>query len=93
MRWPFTLLLFICAGAAHAHGPDEEHESRYREGDAAAWDRPLRDTELYDPARRDVYNFIDETKVRHLRPLLLARCNIVGDAAHELDVDHRVERV
>jgi len=58
------------AGAAHAHGPDEEHESRYREGDAAAWDRPLRDTELYDPARRDVYNFIDETKVRHLRPLL-----------------------
>ena len=53
--------------AAHAH---DEHESRYREGDAAAWDRPLRDTELYDPARRDVYNFIDETKVRHLRPLL-----------------------
>ena len=53
--------------AAHAH---DEHESRYREGDAAAWDRPLRDTELYDPARRDVYNFIDETKVRYLRPLL-----------------------
>ena len=53
--------------AAHAH---DEHESRYREGDAAAWDRPLRVTELYDPARRDVYNFIDETKVRHLRPLL-----------------------
>ena len=52
---------------AHAH---EEHESRYREGDAAAWDRPIRDTELYDPARRDVYNFIDETKVRYLRPLL-----------------------
>src|SRR5437764_699208 len=58
------------AGASHAHGSDEEHESRYREGDAAAWDRPLRDTELYDPARRDVYNFIDETKVRYLRPLL-----------------------
>ena len=53
--------------AAHAH---DEHESRYREGDAAAWDRPLRETELYDPARRDVYNFIDETKVRSLRPLL-----------------------
>ncbi|MEA2660915.1 MAG: hypothetical protein QOH08_487 [Chloroflexota bacterium] len=53
--------------AAHAH---DEHESRYREGDAAAWDRPIRDTELYDPARRDVYNFIDETKVRHLRPML-----------------------
>ena len=55
------------AGPAHAH---DEHESRYLEGDAAAWDRPLRDTELYDPARRDVYNFIDETKIRYLRPLL-----------------------
>ena len=53
--------------AAHAH---HEHEDRYREGDAAAWDRPLRDTELYEPARRDVYNFIDETKVRHLRAML-----------------------
>src|SRR5258708_19721507 len=53
--------------AAHAH---HEHEDRYREGDAAAWDRPLRDTELYEPARRDVYNFIDETKVRHLRAIL-----------------------
>jgi SAM-dependent methyltransferase len=52
---------------AHVH---EEHESRYREGDAAAWDRPIRDTELYDPARRDVYNFIDDTKVRYLRPML-----------------------
>jgi len=56
--------------ADHAAHPHEEHESRYREGDAAAWDRPLRDTELYDPARRDVYNFIDETKVRYLRPML-----------------------
>lgn len=51
----------------HVH---DEHESRYREGDAAAWDRPIRETELYDPARQDVYNFIDETKVRYLRPLL-----------------------
>jgi SAM-dependent methyltransferase len=51
----------------HEH---DEHEARYREGDAAAWDRPVRETELYDPARRDVYNFIDETKIRHLRPLL-----------------------
>jgi SAM-dependent methyltransferase len=55
------------ADSAHAH---EEHESRYREGDAAAWDRPIRDTELYDPARRDVYNFIDDTKVGYLRPML-----------------------
>ena len=58
------------ADGAHAHEAHEGHESRYREGDAAAWDRPLRETELYDPARRDVYNFIDETKVNHLRPLL-----------------------
>ena len=58
------------ADAAHSHGADDGHESRYREGDASAWDRPLRDTELYDATRRDVYNFIDETKVRHLRPLL-----------------------
>ncbi|TME29208.1 MAG: class I SAM-dependent methyltransferase [Chloroflexi bacterium] len=51
----------------HAH---DEHETRYQEGDAAAWERPLRDSELYDPARRDIFNFIDETKVAHLRPLL-----------------------
>ncbi|HET8568185.1 MAG TPA: class I SAM-dependent methyltransferase [Candidatus Limnocylindria bacterium] len=51
----------------HAHG---EHEVRYREGDAAAWERPLRESELYLPERRDIFNFIDETKVRHLRPLL-----------------------
>ena len=53
--------------AAHAH---DEHEARYAEGDAAAWDRPIRDSELYDPGRQDVFNFIDETKIRHLRPLL-----------------------
>ena len=51
----------------HAH---DEHEARYAEGDAAAWDRPIRDSELYLPDKRDVFNFIDETKVRHLRPLL-----------------------
>ena len=53
--------------ADHAH---DEHEARYAEGDAAAWERPLRDSELYDPDRRDVFNFIDLTKIRHLRPLL-----------------------
>jgi SAM-dependent methyltransferase len=52
--------------AAHGH----EHEEPYAEGDAAAWDRPIRDSELYLPERRDIFNFIDETKVRHLRPLL-----------------------
>jgi len=51
---------------AHDHG----HETRYREGDAAAWDRPIRDSELFDPRRRDIFNFIDETKVKRLRPLL-----------------------
>jgi len=51
---------------AHGH----EHETRHREGDAAAWDRPIRDSEFFDPARRDMFNFIDETKVAHLRRLL-----------------------
>jgi SAM-dependent methyltransferase len=59
-----------CAIPGNSPVHHEEHESRYREGDAAAWDRPLRETELYDPARRDVYNFVDETKVRYLRPML-----------------------
>jgi len=53
--------------ADHAH---DGHEVRYAEGDAAAWERPLRDSELYLPHRRDVFNFVDQTKVRHLRPLL-----------------------
>jgi SAM-dependent methyltransferase len=54
-----------------------EHEPRYSEGDAAAWDRPIRESELYLPDRRDIFNFIDETKVRHLRPLLPAAGNAV----------------
>ena len=49
-----------------------EHEARYGEGDAEAWDRPIRESELFLPDRRDVFNFIDETKVRYLRPLLPA---------------------
>jgi SAM-dependent methyltransferase len=53
----------------HEH---DEHEARYREGDAAAWERPLREGELYLPERRDVFNFTDETKVARLRPLLPA---------------------
>ncbi len=54
---------------AHRHGPEE---APYREGDAAAWDRPIRDSELYLPERKDIFNFIDETKIRYLRPLLPA---------------------
>ena len=57
-----------------AHTPEE---APYREGDAAAWDRPLRESELYAPERRDIFNFIDETKVRHLRPLLPASGNAI----------------
>lgn len=55
------------AQADHAH---DEHEARYAEGDAAAWERPLRHSELYFPHRRDIHNFVDLVKVRHLRPLL-----------------------
>ena len=58
------------AGPADEHDEHDEHEARYREGDSAAWERPLRDSELYLPAKRDIFNFIDETKVAHLRPLL-----------------------
>src|SRR3989441_6027045 len=58
----------------HAHSLEE---APYREGDAAAWDRPLRDSELYLPERRDIFNFIDETKVRHLRPLLPGSGNAI----------------
>src|SRR2546428_667777 len=32
----------------------------------------MRESELYLPDRKDVFNFIDETKVRHLRPMLPA---------------------
>src|SRR3989475_9510734 len=59
--------------ASRAPGHGHGHEARYREGEAAAWERPLRDSELYDPSRRDIFNFIDETKVAHLRPLLPPR--------------------
>ncbi|MGH2379062.1 MAG: class I SAM-dependent methyltransferase, partial [Candidatus Limnocylindria bacterium] len=57
------------------HDHDHEHdvrERRFDEGDREAWERPVGETELFDPARRDIYNFIDETKVHHLRPLLPA---------------------
>jgi SAM-dependent methyltransferase len=64
----------MTAREEHAH-PAEE--SPYREGDAAAWDRPIRDSELYAPERHDIFNFIDETKVAHLRPLLPAAGNAV----------------
>ena len=53
----------------HAH---DVRERRFTEGDREAWEREVDPRELYDPRRRDIYNFIDETKIRHLRPLLPA---------------------
>jgi SAM-dependent methyltransferase len=54
---------------------DHEHdtrERRFREGDREAWERPVEESVLFDPRRRDIHNFVDETKIRHLRPLLPA---------------------
>ncbi len=42
------------------------------EGAAEAWEKPPKDEDLFVPERRDIYNFIDETKVRYLRSLLPA---------------------
>src|SRR2546430_15774143 len=75
----------------HAHSLEEAPD---REGDAAAWDRPLRESELYAPERRDIFNFIDETKVRHLRPLLPASRNAIeiGAGSGPLLIPLRRER-
>ena len=54
-----------------------ERDTPLGEGDAAAWERPIRESELFLPDRRDIFNFIDETKVRHLRPLLPASGNAI----------------
>src|SRR5207302_3586642 len=40
------------------------------ERDAPAWHQPSRESELYEPSKPDIFNFIDETKIAHLRPLL-----------------------
>jgi len=53
---------------AHRH----DHADRYREGDRAAWDRELDDDVLFFPDRRDVYNFIDLTKLEFIAPRLPA---------------------
>lgn len=49
---------------------DHEHEAPFGEGDPQAWERPIRESELYLPDRKDVFNFIDETKIHYLRPML-----------------------
>lgn len=56
-------------GNEHAH---DVRERQFHEGDREAWERPVSETELFDPSRRDIFNFIDETKARYLRPLLPA---------------------
>jgi SAM-dependent methyltransferase len=53
----------------HDHDHDVR-ERRFVEGDREAWERTIDEHQLLDPARRDIYNFIDETKIRYLRPLL-----------------------
>jgi len=54
---------------AREHDHDAR-ERRFAEGDREAWERQVGESELYDPMRRDIFNFIDETKVARLRPLL-----------------------
>ncbi len=54
---------------AHDHAHDVR-ERRFSEGDREAWEREVDPRELFEPSRRDIYNFIDETKIRLLRPLL-----------------------
>ena len=41
---------------SHEH---DVRERRFDEGDRDAWERPVGETDLFDPARRDIYNFID----------------------------------
>ncbi len=61
---------------AHEHAHDVR-ERRFTEGDREAWEREVDPRELLEPAKRDIYNFIDETKIRHLRPLLPASGNAI----------------
>ena len=56
----------------HDHGEHDLRDRRFREGDREAWERPIGESELFDPSRRDIYNFIDETKVAYLRSSLPA---------------------
>jgi len=53
--------------SSHDH---DVRERRFTEGDREAWERPVDPRELFEPSKRDIYNFIDETKIRHLRPML-----------------------
>ncbi len=58
---------------AKVHDHDHDvRERRFEEGDREAWEREVDPRELFEPAKRDIYNFIDETKIRYLRPMLPA---------------------
>jgi SAM-dependent methyltransferase len=75
----------------HAH---DVRERRFTEGDREAWEREVDPHELFDPAKRDIYNFIDETKVAHLRPLLppAGRAIEIGAGSGRLLVRTGLER-
>jgi SAM-dependent methyltransferase len=55
----------------HDHDHDVR-ERRFAEGDREAWEREVDPRELFDPDKRDIFNFIDETKIRYLRSMLPA---------------------
>ena len=75
----------------HAH---DVRERRFSEGDREAWEREVDPHELFEPAKRDIYNFIDETKVRHLRPMLPAsgRAVEIGAGSGRLLIRAGLER-
>jgi SAM-dependent methyltransferase len=75
----------------HAH---DVRERRFSEGDSEAWEREVDPHELFEPAKRDIYNFIDETKIRHLRPMLPAsgRAIEIGAGSGRLLIRAGLER-
>jgi SAM-dependent methyltransferase len=75
----------------HAH---DVRERRFAEGDREAWEREVDPHELFEPRKRDIYNFIDETKLAHLRPLLppAGRAIEIGAGSGRLLVRTGLER-
>jgi len=69
-------------------------ERRFDEGDREAWEREVDPRELFEPAKRDIYNFIDETKIRYLRPMLPAtgRAIEIGAGSGRLLIRAGLER-
>ncbi len=75
-----------------------EHEERYSGKDPAAWDRTWTERspeeDLFSPGRRDIYNFIDETKMYYLRRHLPAsgRAVEIGAGSGRLLIRAGLER-